>query len=122
MGWLFLACAFVLNSAGGFLLKLASVREPGFSLEGGVGKVLLQFTHHPILIAGIFCFAINVLFYFAALRMLPLSVASPIMVSMTLIIVATLSVVFLGEALTAIQIAGYGAIVLGVVMVSAFAL
>lgn len=106
MGWIFLVCAFVLNSAGGFLLKLAAAREGFLSVT---------------FIAGITCFAINVLFYFAALRMLPLSVAAPIMVSMTLIIVATLSLIFLGETLTTVQYVGYACVILGVVLVSAFA-
>ncbi len=123
MGWVFLMCAFLLNALGGFFLKLASLREGTFSFEGGLWKVLSGVvTAHTFFFLGLFCFAINVLFYFAALKLLPLSVALPVMVSMTLLLVAGLSVLFLGESLTPVQIVGYGIIAFGVALVSIFAL
>jgi len=115
MGYVFLVIAICCNAAANVMLKLAAGRP--FSLAGGAGKVVADNSH---LILGLFLFAVNVLFYVAALRVLPLSVAYPLMVGMTFLIVSAAASYFLGEAFTLWHVIGYLLILCGIVAVSVF--
>ena len=115
MAYLFLILAFSLNAAGNILLKLGSQRgldiadRSPIALIGGNWQLLL----------GCVVFAANILFFFLALRALPLSVAYPVMVGMTFLIVSITSLLLFRESISLVQYAGYAAIVLGLVLVTA---
>ena len=68
--------------------------------------------------AGIVLFALNVVAYAFALSRIRVSVAYPLMTSLGLVIVMGLSVAFLGEKVTTVQMLGTALILGGVVMVA----
>lgn len=115
MGIVFLVLAVAFNSAGNFFLKLGADRGFSFSIKNGIFEF---FQDNVFLITGVFLFAVNVVFYTLALRMLPLAVAYPVMPGATFILVGSLASVFFNESVSLWHILGYTLIVLGVTVVS----
>lgn len=113
MPYAYLACAFLLNALANILLKLGS--RTGLVLVHKDPISLL--TNNWLLVLGCTVFAANVLFYFLALRALPISVAYPVMVVMSFIIINAYALLVLGESLSVLQAIGYAAIVLGLLLV-----
>lgn len=114
MAYLYLVLAFTLNSIANILLKLGALQ--GLTLSGGVFALVKgnwQF------LLGLSIFAVNVIFYFLALRALPLSVAYPVMVVMGFLIVNSYALFALHEPITAGQYIGYVLIVIGLTLVVA---
>ncbi|MBU2103724.1 hypothetical protein KKD81_02870 [Patescibacteria group bacterium] len=107
-----LAAAFVLNAIANILLKIGS--ERGILLQGPVGTLL---AHNWAFLVGVGLFAANVLFYFLALRSLPLSTAYPVMVAMSFIIINSYAFLVFREPLTVLQAFGYVCIVVGLALV-----
>lgn len=112
---LYLAIAFLLNASANVLLKLGA--KNGLVLSGISIKTI---TDNALFIFGFICFALNALFYFLALRTLPLSVAYPVMVVMSLALISTFSLLYLREHLTNIQVLGYALLVAGVILIFFF--
>jgi len=113
MAYALLVLAFVINAAASILLKLDAQGAP-LSLHNGIVAALYE---HRLLAAGLCAFAINVVFYWLALRMLPLVTAYPVMVAGSFIIVAGWSASVLGEGMTPLQVVGYLCIFFGIVLV-----
>lgn len=103
MAYLWLTLAFGLNALANVLLKLGATK--GLALGNWQ------------LLTGLFFFAINVVFYFLALRALPLSVAYPIMVAMSFLLINGYAFMTLGEPVTPLQMVGYVLIIGGLVLV-----
>lgn len=114
MAYLYLTLAFTLNSIANILLKLGAIQ--GLSLSGGL-IAIVQANWQFLL--GLTLFASNVIFYFAALRALPLSVAYPVMVVMGFLIVNSYALLALHEPITTGQYIGYVLIVVGLTLVVA---
>lgn len=114
MAYLYLTLAFTLNSIANILLKLGAIQ--GLSLSGGL-IAIVQANWQFLL--GLFIFATNVIFYFLALRALPLSVAYPVMVVMGFLIVNSYALLALHEPITTGQYIGYFLIVIGLTLVVA---
>lgn len=114
MAYLYLILAFTLNSIANILLKLGAVR--GLSLSGGPLAVVEA---NWQLLLGLVIFATNIIFYFLALRALPISVAYPVMVVMGFLIVNSYALLALHEPITAMQYIGYIFIVFGLTLVVA---
>lgn len=112
MSYIYLIFAFLLNTGANILLKTGAGR--GLYLESY--NPLVLFRENIYLIFGFVCFALNALFYFLALKNIPISLAYPIMVTSSLILIGTYAVIFGHENLTTYQIVGYSIIVLGVVI------
>lgn len=113
MGYLFLTLALTLNATANILLKVGATRLGSVSEPGLVGRLAADY----YLMAGLLLFALNVVFYFAALTRLNLSVAYPIMVAGGILIVVSVSVFVLREAVTPLQTVGIGLLLLGIVLV-----
>ena|SRR3990167_4456877 len=113
MAYVLLASAFVLNAAANILLKIGS-RE-GLDLSS-YSPIALIFGNWQFVL-GLALFAANVVFYFLALRALPLSVAYPIMVVMSFIIINAYAYAALGEAITLLQVVGYALVVIGLILI-----
>jgi len=111
MAYLYLAAAFLLNGTANVLLKLGAIR--GLSLDGSLLTIALRNWQFA---CGIALFAANVIFYFLALRSLPLSIAYPVMVAMSFLIINTYALLSLREPITLIQGIGYVLIVLGLAL------
>lgn len=114
--WLVVGAA-CLNATASVLLKLGVSHGVDLSLADGVVALV---TRNGSIILGLFLFALNVLVYVAALRLLPLSTAYPIMTALSFIIVGTVSVLLLGEEVTLLKGVGYVVILLGILMVVGF--
>jgi len=85
--------------------------------EGIVGLIRLMLRHW-VLLAGLLCFALNVVFYAFSLQKLPISVAYPIMVASGFGIIVTVAGSMLGERLSVVQWVGVAAILFGVALVA----
>ncbi|MBI4705678.1 MAG: EamA family transporter [Deltaproteobacteria bacterium] len=118
-----LAVALVLNAAANLMIKLG-MRAIDLDLGGaglldgglwGLGRLLLR---HWIVLAGLVCFATNVVFYAYALQKLPVSAAYPIMVACGFAIIVVVAGFMLRERLSALQWIGVAAILAGVVLVA----
>ena len=118
-----LAIALVLNASANLMIKFGmhAINEElagaGVLSQGPIAAVKLVFRHW-VLLAGLGCFALNVVFYAFALQKLPISVAYPIMVTVGFAIIAVVAGWRLGEHLSMLQWAGVGAILLGVTLVA----
>ncbi|MDE2399973.1 MAG: hypothetical protein KGL67_03125 [Patescibacteria group bacterium] len=115
MSILYLIIAFILNSAGSVVFKLAANR--GVALHGSLLSII---SRNYLVIVGCGLFAINAIFFVLALRTLPLSVANPVMLIMSFIIVSIVSVFLLNERLDSLQLIGYALLILGVVVIFYF--
>ena len=113
MGYFYLAVAFILNASANVLLKMA-----GSGIDE-TKPLVPQLMWSPVLLGGLVLFALNVLAYFLALRALPLSVAYPVMVGMTFLLVTTASLILFRENISSMQFVGYAFIIIGVVLAAA---
>jgi len=110
-----LALAIIFNAMANILIKVGmnKVGETEWILELAK-KAVVQ----PQLIAGIVSFIMAFVSYSYILTKLNLSIAYPIMVSMGLVIVVTVSYLFLHESISIVQIFGFVLIITGVWMVA----
>ena len=117
MAYFYLACAFALNAVANIFLKVGAGQ--GFNLSS-YSPLALIISNWQFLL-GLFLFAVNVVFYFLALRTLPISVAYPTMVVMSFLIINAYALFVLGEHVVPLQILGYVLIVAGLFLVVRFA-
>ncbi len=115
MAILYLILAFTLNSLANVLLKLRAVE--GVAFTGSLVEIVTK--NLPLLFA-LGVFVVNVIFYFLALRSLPLSFAYPIMTIMSFLLINGYAIAFLHEPVSEMQILGYLLVLAGVVLISAF--
>ncbi len=113
--YLILTIAIVFNGAANILMKAGMRQDPAVS--GLTGMIRHYLTSWPVMI-GLFLFALNVVAYTQALTKLPLSVAYPIMVSMSGLIVVTGSMLIFKESISWIQWVGFALILAGIVCVT----
>lgn len=116
MFYVYLCIAFLLNASGNIFLKLGS--RTGLNLSSFSPGALLVSNWQFIL--GCFLFVLNVPFYFLALRNIPLSVAYPIMVGMSFLIVNLAAFLLFKESVHVLQILGYICMVGGIILVVAY--
>lgn len=118
-----LIIALLLNASANLMIKFGmhainvELAGAGVLSQGPMGVVKLLIRHW-ILLVGLGCFALNVVFYAFALQKLQISVAYPIMVTVGFAIIAVVAGWRLGESLSMIQWVGVGAILLGVTLVA----
>jgi multidrug transporter EmrE-like cation transporter len=107
--WLWLLAAVALNNLGNFLLRAVSE-------EAGISPALFLSGQFVLAAAS---FGLAFFFYIKALSRLSLSVAYPVLVGATMIVVAAASYLQFDTPLTVRQFAGTILVLLGVVLVSA---
>jgi len=110
-----LTIAIVFNALANILMKVGmrNVGKTDHFMDLAVKAV-----RQPALILGVFSFGLALLAYSIVLTRLNLSIAYPVMVSMGLIIVVTVSAMFLQETISVIQIVGFILIIAGVWLVA----
>jgi multidrug transporter EmrE-like cation transporter len=113
MGYVFLVVALTLNATANLLLK-AGAERIGPPDEPIVARLLTNYH----LLSGLVLFALNVVFYVAALTRLNLSVAYPVMMAGALLIVVCVSIVSFGDSLSAAQGIGIACLLVGLVLVT----
>jgi len=118
-----LVIALALNAAANLMIKFG-MRAIDLELSGasatsdGVAGLVRLLLRHWVVLAGLGCFALNVVFYAFALQKLAISVAYPVMVASGFGIIVTVAGFMLGERLSVLQWAGVAAILLGVTLVA----
>jgi small multidrug resistance pump len=117
-----LLLALTLNAAANLMMKVGSGRfsASGLNTDPGLRTLTAAVAANWVLILGLLCFAVNVVFYAYALRapFLPVSMAYPIMVGGGFAIIAVVAWWFLGERMSAMQWAGVVMILAGVILVA----
>jgi multidrug transporter EmrE-like cation transporter len=117
--WALILTGVGLNAAAQLLLKAATRPLAHFSdfnaatLAGGVVILLKSLPFW----AGMMCYAASVCVWLAALTKAPVSTAYP-MLSLGYVVVAAVSVMWLGESMTPAKVFGIALICAGVVLVS----
>jgi multidrug transporter EmrE-like cation transporter len=117
--WILILTGVGLNAAAQLLLKVAA-RPLGhfnvFNAETLSGSILILFKSLPFW-AGMICYGASLCVWLAALSKAPVSTAYP-MLSLGYVVVAAISVTWLGESMTAAKLLGIALICAGVVLVS----
>ncbi len=117
--WALILTGVGLNAAAQLLLKVATRPLAHFSnfsadtLASGVGILFRS----PSFWAGMVCYAASVCVWLAALSKAPVSTAYP-MLSLGYVVVAAVSVLWLGESLGPAKVLGIALICAGVILVS----
>ncbi len=114
MAYALLVAALTLNALANMLLKAGAQDLGGLGEPHLVQRVLAS----PYLLAGLGLFALNVVFYIAALTRLSLSVAYPVMVAGGLVVVVLGSALWLRETVTPLQWSGIALLILGIALVT----
>jgi len=114
MPYLFLVAAFSLNALGNIFLKLGSFR--GLPVSGSPIELV---SGNWQFLLGMLFFGLNVICYFLALRSFPLSIAYPIMVVMSFVIINAYALTALGEQLLPLQLLGYALVIIGLALIVA---
>ncbi|MDJ0765643.1 MAG: EamA family transporter [Myxococcota bacterium] len=114
--WYFiLAIAVLFNGVANVLMKAGMRTAP--QATGATAMVKHYLSSWPVIL-GLGLFALNVVAYTQALTKLPLSIAYPIMVSMSGLIVIAGSMVLFKEAISWVQWIGFGLIICGIICVA----
>jgi multidrug transporter EmrE-like cation transporter len=117
--WILILTGVGLNAAAQLLLKVAArglAHFSDFGLQTALGSVLILSRSWAFWL-GMLCYGSSVCVWLAALSKAPVSTAYP-MLSLGYIVVAAVSVIWLGETLSLPKVAGIALICVGVVLVS----
>jgi multidrug transporter EmrE-like cation transporter len=117
--WVLILTGVGLNAAAQLLLKVATKplsHFTAFNADTLQSSVMILFKSVPFW-TGMFCYGASVCVWLAALSKAPVSTAYP-MLSLGYVVVATVSVLWLGELMTPSKVIGIALICAGVVLVS----
>jgi len=117
--WALILTGVGLNAAAQLLLKIATrplAHFSDFSAATLGGSIIILFKSAPFW-AGMACYAASVCVWLAALSKAPVSTAYP-MLSLGYVVVAAVSVLWLGESLGPGKMLGIALICVGVILVS----
>jgi small multidrug resistance pump len=113
--YILLAVAVLFNGIANVLMKVGMKNAPEMN---GATAAIKHYLHSWPVMLGLVLFALNVIAYTQALSKIPLSIAYPIMVSLTGVIVISGSLLFFKEEITGVQWLGFALIIAGVVCVA----
>jgi multidrug transporter EmrE-like cation transporter len=119
MTWVLILTGVGLNAAAQLLLKVATkplAQYSVFNADTLNNSVLILFKSLPFW-TGMLCYSASVCVWVAALTKAPVSTAYP-MLSLGYVVVAAVSVAWLGETLTPAKVLGIALICAGVALVS----
>ena len=109
VGWLTLATAILFNVLGNYFIKR-------FSTSADINNVFDYV--RPLFISGVFFFGLGLLLYTRALAQLPITLAYPIMVGVTLTTLSMLAIFSLGEQFTPRDALGAAFVIAGIALLS----
>ncbi len=115
--YLVLTVAIVANSAANILIKIGMNKVGGVEIAS-LNDIWQKFLMNYVVWLGIICFGIALLSYSFVLSHIQLSIAYPIMTSVGFILVIVVSLLYLNETLSLIQIIGIVLILFGVWLVA----
>ena len=117
--WALILMGVGLNACAQLLLKVATrplAHFSAFNADTLTGAIVILAKSAPFW-TGMFCYAASVCVWLAALSKAPVSTAYP-MLSLGYVVVAVVSVLWLGEGMTPAKVFGIALICAGVVLVS----
>jgi multidrug transporter EmrE-like cation transporter len=117
--WVLILTGVGLNAAAQLLIKVATrplAHFTDFSAATLTGSVLILAKSLPFWV-GMTCYATSICVWLAALSKAPVSTAYP-MLSLGYVVVAAVSVMWLGESMTSAKVFGIALFCAGVVLVS----
>jgi multidrug transporter EmrE-like cation transporter len=119
MTWVLILTGVGLNAAAQLLLKVATKPLSHFSVFNAdiLSSSIVVLFRSPPFWAGMICYGASLCVWVAALAKAPVSTAYP-MLSLGYVVVAAVSVAWLGEAMTPAKMLGIALICTGVVLVS----
>jgi multidrug transporter EmrE-like cation transporter len=119
MTWLLILTGVGLNAAAQLLLKVATKPLSHFSVFNAdiLSSSIIVLLRSVPFWAGMICYAASLCVWVAALTKAPVSTAYP-MLSLGYVVVAAVSVAWLGESLTPAKVLGIALICTGVFLVS----
>ncbi len=117
MHYLFLIIALLLNASANILMKVGATKMGSFK-SLSFSQITLKLVTNYFLILGLIFFALNVIFYFLSLTKINLSAAYPIMTSGGFLIISLVSILYLRESLTSLQIIGIILIAIGITFIA----
>ncbi|MFZ2038568.1 MAG: SMR family transporter [Minisyncoccia bacterium] len=112
---LFITFAFIFNAVANIMLKIGA--KKGFVFHGFSYDTI---SDNILFLLGFIFFGLNAIFYFIALSTIPISIAYPVMVGMSLILINAFALIYLGEQITTMQVIGYILLFLGVIIIFSF--
>lgn len=116
MPYFYLVSAVLFNSLANILLKTQAQK----GLDMSSFNLWYLITHNYLFITSVIAFAVNLIFYLFALRHIPISVAYPIMIAFSFIIINGSAHVIFHEQIQLLQILGYLLILVGLSLVVVF--
>jgi small multidrug resistance pump len=119
MFYTYLVIAFVLNACANVLLKTGASLP--VTVMNPLKAPLLWLEEHRFFFVGAFFFVVNIFFYYAALKQIPLTVAYPVMLVGSILLVNAYAILVFKEQLTMPQVLGYAFLILGIGLIFTFA-
>ena len=117
--FLLVGLAAILTATANLLLRVGVVRAGGFNLElDRMWSEARALAAQPLFLVGFVCYGLAAVVWFSALSKANLSVAYPVLVGLTFVLVTVGSVAFLQEGLTWVGVMGMVLILAGVALVS----
>ncbi len=114
LGYILIGVAATLNACASVLLKQGALSGIDLNFNRGVLELLWG---NRYFLSGLLFFACNVIFYFLALRLLPLTTAYPVMIALSFMLIGALSYALFSEQVSALAAAGYVLIFIGILFV-----
>ena len=109
----------ILTAVANLLLRAGVVRAGGFDLTlDRIWSGNRALASQPLFLVGVLCYGLAAVVWFSALSKANLSVAYPVLVGLTFVLVTVGSVAFLQEGLTWVGVMGMVLILAGVALVS----
>ena len=112
--------AAVVTAVANVMIRAGIERFGGFS-PGSISDAVWQFVNlllQPVFFAGFMLYFVAALVWFRTIAIAPLTVAYPLMVSLTFVLVTVGAVVCWGEPMTVRKLVGLVIIVVGITLVS----
>jgi multidrug transporter EmrE-like cation transporter len=116
MSVVYFILTFILNASANILLKLGA--KKGLQYHGLNFPELLD--QNYLVLLGLGSFALSAFFYFLSLRSLSISIAYPLMVGSSFVLINIYAVLFLGESINWQQLFGFACLLLGMVIIFYF--
>lgn len=115
--YLVLGIAILTNAFANIIIKIGMNRVGGMDISS-LSEVINKFLLNHLIWLGVALFGIALVSYSYVLSHIQLSIAYPIMTSLGFVVVILVSLLYLSEKLSLIQMAGIAFIVLGVWLVA----
>ena len=115
--YLVLGIAITFNSLANILIKIGMNKVGGIKITN-IQSIVEKFFLNWVVLLGVFFFGLTLIAYSYVLSKLNLSIAYPIMTSLGFVLVILVSIIYLGEKITLLQLGGIVLIILGVWIVA----